>query len=107
MESIRHHPNKLGLIVGESGTQTTHGVGGTNNQRVSQLRAKVDGFLDGGSNVACCHIRPTFQHQVLENLTVFATLNRLKRGANELDVVFFEDSLGVESHGCIERSLTS
>ena len=107
MESIRHHPNKLGLIVGESGTQTTHGVGGTDNQRVSQLRAKVDGFLDSGSNVARCHIRPTFQHQVLENLTVFAALNRLKRGTDELDVVFFEDSLGVESHGCIERSLTS
>src|SRR5437763_1504492 len=53
------------------------------------------------------HVEPNALHCVLEYETVFSFVNGINVGADQLDVVFFQDAAFRKFDGEIERSLSA
>ncbi len=51
--------------------------------------------------------RPMRNHQVLEDLAVFAALDGFGVGADHFDAVFVERAAAVQGHGGVERGLAA
>ena len=93
--------------MGEARPQPTHRVGRPNDQGIPQVFGEPHSVLHGCRDVAAGNLCSSFDHQILEDLTILTTLDCLKRRANEFHAVFLQNALGVQCHGGIQRGLAT
>ena len=94
-------------VVGESGTQTTKGIGRTDDDRVANslcgLQCLIDGtnsdgFGDGDVDLLQC---------LGEKITVLTGLKGLNAGSQNLDAIAVKDTHAVHLHTQVQSSLTT
>ena len=53
------------------------------------------------------NVRACVKNELLENLAIFALLDRIDLCANQFDAVLVENSLLVQGHSCVQCGLTA
>ncbi|CAB4622900.1 unannotated protein [freshwater metagenome] len=107
VKSVLDHSAQFCLVMGEAGTETSHRERRSNHHGIAGPGNKCERSVNRVHDNALCDISTTLDHQVLENLPVFTTLNRLEFGSNQFDVVLRQDSLFVKCHCGVQRGLTT
>ena len=95
------------IIEGQTGAQTTHGEGRTDNDGQAEL---VDGLVDLIHVVAhsgAGGLAADGGDDVLELLAVLAALDGVNIGADELDAVLVQNSLAVKLNCSVQRGLAA
>ena len=65
------------------------------------------GFIHVMRRAADRHIQADVDHQIFEDLPVFAALDGLGIGADHFDAVFFKGAAAEQGHGGVQRGLTA
>ncbi len=90
------HGAKLFQIIDESSSRAAHGIGGPDHDRVSEPDRDALGLLNAVSRFALRHLDAETIHGILEGDPVLASFNGIHLDADDLDTVFFENSLAGE-----------
>ncbi|CAB4531636.1 unannotated protein [freshwater metagenome] len=107
MKPVLDHSAKLCLVMGETGTEPSHRERGSNHHGIAGLDDKCERSINRFHDNALCDIGSTVEHQVFENLPIFAPLNRLEFCSDEFNVVLRQDSLFVKCHCGVQRGLAT
>ena len=76
-------------------------------ERVAEVLGELDGLRHGVRDVALRDVRAGIEHELLEDLAVFALVDRLEVGADQLDVVLLENAVLVQVDRGVERGLAA
>ena len=107
VKPVLDHSAKLWLVMGETGTEPSHRERGSNHHGISGLGDECERSIHRFHDNALRDIGSTVEHQVFENLPIFAPLNRLEFCSDEFNVVLRQDSLFVKCHCGVQRGLTT
>ena len=107
VNTVFDHSTQFRLVMGEAGPESPHRERRADNDRIARHRDEVECAVNRLHDDAPRNIRTALKDQILENLAVFTASNGLELCANEFDVVLCENSLLVQGHCRIQRSLTS
>ena len=105
MEPIPHHSDQLVTGVRETTAETAHGERRSDDQGVTEILGEIDRLGNIVRNVAACDIGAAIEHQLLEDLAIFALVDRVEVRADQFDAVFLEDAVFVELDGGVQRRL--
>ena len=103
------HALEFFLVVGDAATGAAERVGRADDDRElaadegDGLARGVEGLHDAGAR----DVEADVEHQLLEDLAVFAALDRVFLRADELDAVFLQHAGAGELEGKIERRLAA
>ena len=103
------HALELLAVVGDAAAGAAEGVGRADDDR--ELAAdQGDGLTRGVERLdhaGAGHVEADLEHQLLEDLAVFAAFDRRFLGADQLDAVFGEDAGAGELEREVERGLAA
>ena len=103
------HALEFFLVVGDAAAGAAERVGRTDDDR--ELAANEgDGLargLEGLHDAGARDVEADVEHQLLEDLAIFAALDRVFLRADELDAVLLEDAGARELEGKVERRLAA
>ena len=98
---------KFFLIVAETGAQTTKGISGADNDRITQLgcrTARVGGVLD---RLALDCLHADLVQALHEQLAVFRIHNGLHGRSQHLDMILLQDTTLIERDATVQRRLSA
>ena len=95
------------FVVREARAETAHRERGAHDEGVAQLGRAREQVVHGVSDHRTGDVRPGIEHQLLEDLTVFALADRVDLRADQLDAVALEDPLLVQGHRGVEGRLAA
>ena len=105
VEPIGDHPNQLCFGMGKARAQTTHRERRSDDDGIAHFLGKRPRILHRGRNGTFGNIGASLKNNVFEGLAVFASLNRLKRRANQLDPVFLQNAFVMQRHRGVQGRL--
>ena len=79
-------------IIDQPATGTTHGIGRTNDYRITKLGGNLFGILDSVDGLALWHLDIEAVHRFLESNPVFTPLDSVSLNTDNLDAVLFKDT---------------
>ncbi len=106
-EGFRRRLVQLGLIVTESGTETSQGVCGADYDGVAYLFRRFSGIFEGFDGMGAYRFDIDFVKSLDEEVTVFGVHYHLDGSAQHLYSVLFEEAFPVEFHSAVQRSLSA
>ena len=107
MQAVCDHANELCAVVREAAAETAHGEARANNERVAEVFCKFNRLVDRVGDVAARDIGSGIEHELLEDLAIFALVDRLEVRADQLDVVLLENPVLVQIDRGVERGLAA
>ena len=79
-------------VINQSAPCAAHGVSGTENYRIAQLVRNGEGFFHGIGDLASGHFDSQSVHGILKLNPVFSAFNGVYLHADDLYVIFVQDS---------------
>ncbi len=92
-------------VVGDAAADAAERERRANDERKAQRPGQLDGLRQAPGEPALRHIEADRPHRVLEELAILGNLDRLDRGANQLDAEAVERAGGGQIDGQIEAGL--
>jgi hypothetical protein len=107
VQAVADHAHEFVAVVGEARAEAAHRERRADDERVAEVFREPDGLLDRVRDVALRHVGAGVEHELLEDLAVFALVDRLEVRADELDAVLLEDAVVVQVDRRVERGLSA
>ena len=98
---------QVGLVVGHARAGAAHRERRPHDDRVAELLGRGHALVHRVRDPRVGDLAAQLLDDPLERLAVLAALDRLDRGADQLDVVLLEDAVGVQRHRRVERGLAA
>ena len=106
-ESLLSLCQQLFLIIAEARTQTTQGIGSTQNDREAQRGSSLLYLLDSRTSLALDGLNTYLVELLHKEVTVFRIDNGLNRGTQHLHTVFLEDTTLIQFYTTVEGCLAT
>ena len=106
-QGVAHHFAQLLLVVDESAARTAQRIGGTQHDGIADLGGDLHGLLDRHGDFRFDHRFAQRLAQLLEKFAVFGAFDRLERGAQDLDLALFQDTLLGKLHRKVQARLSA
>ena len=101
-----HHPEFL-EVVDQTAAGSAHGVGRPDDAGQIDSLQDVFGFFKAQGNFASGHFDAQLRHRVFECLPVLSALDGIRFDSDDLDSVFFQNSLFGELRGEVQSGLAA
>ncbi len=89
-KAASNHGLQLLLVVYQSAASAAHGIGRTQDNRISKTRRDSFGFFNAVGQLAAGHFDTQLGHGLLEGVSVLAALDSVQVHPNNLDVKLIE-----------------
>ena len=98
---------QLVLVMRDAGAESTHGEARADDQRIAEFLGDLVHFLKGVRDVGTRGFSAGLLHDLLEELTVLATIDGVEGSADQLDVVLLEHTGLAQRHGGVQSGLAA
>jgi hypothetical protein len=101
------HVAELLLVVGETGTQTTESIGGTDNDGVSDGLGGLESLLDSADSNRLGNGDVNLIQSPSEEVTILTQFQSSDTGTEDLDAILFKEAESLHLNTEVESSLTT
>ena len=106
-ECVAHQLAQLGFVVGEAAARAAQREGRTQHHRITDPVSHLGRLFDRHGDLRLDDRLAQRFAQLLEQLAVLGTLDRLERGAQNLDLALLENPLLGQLHGEVQARLSA
>ena len=106
-ERVAHHLAQLGLVVGETAARAAQREGRTQHHRITDSVSHLGRLLDRHGDLRLDHRLAQRFAQLFEQFAVLGALDRLERGAQNLDLALLENALLGQLHREVQARLSA
>ena len=96
LETAGHDHFELFFVIDETAAGAAHRVGRAKNDRVAEFVSNLKTFFHAVSDLASRHLDSEHVHGLFEFDTVLAALDRVDLNADDLYIIFIENTFLVE-----------
>ena len=107
VEALGHDAHQVLLGVGEARAEAAHRERRPHDERVPEVERELLGLLERLRDVRAGDLGSGLDHEVLEELAVFALADGIDLRADELDAVLLEDARVVQGDRRVQRGLAA
>jgi hypothetical protein len=101
------HVAELFLVVGETGTQTTQGVGGTDNDGIADLFGGIESLINSADGDGLGNGDVDLLQGLGKKVSIFGNLQSANAGSEDLDAVLLEQTEALHLDTQVQSSLST
>ena len=106
-QTLPDDANQFGLVMADTAAGTAEGVGGTDDERVTDGVTHLNRLVDSVDDLGSRHRLAQLVHELLEQVTVLRLLNGGELGSQQFDAQLVEDPGLSQFGGHVETSLAA